>query len=152
MINLSEWLDSRGTFKDVAFGDVELQIVSLSDDLIDGLKSLPSHEAMINFVGEHGLSHNRTRIFDDENLCEDLPMIWAMTEFVSAKAEIVKAICELSGITSILADKLEAEEMAALELEEKEKADMVLNGDGEMPLHEDLGKIQADMNAHNNIN
>ena len=113
--------------------------------MIDGLKSLPSHEAMINFVGEHGLSHNRTRIFDDENLCEDLPMIWAMTEFVSAKAEIVKAICELSGIESILADKLaleakENEEMAELEAAENTN---VINGDATIP-DIDLGQLHAD--------
>ena len=151
MINLSNWLDSRGKFIEFNTGDVELQLVSLSKDLIEQLKALPRWRDMYEFVAEHGLSHNRTRISDDENMCEDLPVIWALPEFEEAKKEIVDAICELSDITSILADKLEAEEMAALELEEKEKADMVLNGDGEMPLHEDLGKIQADMNAHNNI-
>jgi hypothetical protein len=56
-------------------------------------------------------------------MCEDLPVIWAIPEFIEAKKDIVDRICELSGITSILADKLEAEEMAALEAEEVKRVE-----------------------------
>jgi hypothetical protein len=122
-INLSTWLDSRGKFIEFSTGEVELQLVSLSKDLVKGLEALPRYRDMYDFVAEHGLSHNRTRISDDENMCEDLPVIWAIPEFIEAKKDIVDRICELSGITSILADKLEAEEMAALEAEEVKRVE-----------------------------
>jgi hypothetical protein len=58
-------------------------------------------------------------------MCEDLPVIWAIPEFIEAKKDIVDRICELSGIESILADKLvkeeeEAKQLAALQKEEDE--------------------------------
>ena len=121
MINLSNWLDSRGTFKDVAFGEVELQIVSLSKDLIEQLKALPTHAMMIDFAAEHGLAHNRTRISDDSSMCEDLPIIWALPEFAAAKGEIVDAIAELSDVTGYLVETLEAEELEAIEEKKREK-------------------------------
>lgn len=145
MINLSNWLDSRGTFKDVSFGEVELQIVSLSADLIEQLKTLPRWRDMYDFVAEHGLAHNRTRISDDENMVDDLPVIWAIKEFVEAKKEIVEAICELSDIADVLAVKIEAEEKDDKEMAELEAAENtnVINGDATIPdinlgqLHED---------------
>ena len=129
MINLSNWLDSRGKFIEFNTGDVELQLVSLSKDLIEQLNALPRWRDMYEFVAEHGLSHNRTRISDDENMCEDLPVIWALPEFEEAKKEIVDAICELSDITSILADKLKAEEDAELAVLESEESTNVIDGD-----------------------
>ena len=155
-INLSEWLDSRGVFKDVSFGEVELQIVSLSKDLIEDLKALPTHEMMLEFVAEAGLSHHRMRMIDDEELEKDLPIIWALPEFEAEKANIVMAIADLNEAGNVLTNKMDKEELEAMakaELEEQEKAkgDMVLDGDGDMPLTEDMGKIEADMNAHNNL-
>jgi len=154
MINLSNWLDSRGTFKDVQFGDVELQIVSLSDSLIEQLKVLPTHESMIDFIAEHGLSHKRMRISDDKNMCEDLPLIWALPEFTESKKQIVEAVCELSDVSLFLSDKKTAEEKDAEELanlEAEENEDKSLSGDGDMPLDVDLGTIEKEYNAHNNI-
>lgn len=150
MFNLDDFMDNRGLFEHVTYGNSTLQVVSLGEDLINSLKVLPSHEMMVDFVAEHGLAYRGVRISEGPK-AEALTVIWNDTDMKESKDEIIKLVCELSDITKLLADKLEAEEMAALEKEEEEKADMVLNGDGEMPLTEDLGKIEADMNAHNNI-
>lgn len=145
MINLSEWLDSRGTFKDVEFGEVKLQIVSLSDDLIEQMKTLSTASEMKDFVAEYGLAHKRTRISDDESRCDDLPIIWALPEFVEAKGQIVNAVLELSNDSKVLSDKIEAEEMAVLEAEESRTID------GDQPIDADitLGQLHDDAQAAN---
>jgi hypothetical protein len=145
-INLSEWLDSRGTFKDVQLGEVELQIVSLSSGLIVGLKALPTHEMMFDFVAEHGLSHNRMRISDNDDMREDLPIIWALPEFAEAKKDIVNAICDLNDAALILSDKKDEEELAAMEKEEEK--DNVIDGDHLGDTSIPLGDLHADIKAH----
>ena len=145
MTDLDVWLANRGTFKEVEFGSAKLQIVSLSEDLIKGLGALPTYEMMFEFVAEHGLSSKRNRLSDDEDKCEDIPVIWKLSDFAESKLEIVDAICELSGIESILADKLaleakENEEMAELEAAENTN---VINGDATIP-DIDLGQLHAD--------
>jgi hypothetical protein len=146
MTILKEWLADRGVFDDVSYGATELEIVSLNKKLINELKELPSWKDMYDFVAKHGLSNERNRLSEDKNISKDIPAIWLIPDFAENKSVIVDDICILSDISEILADKLKAEQD-----EEKEKADMVLDGDGDMPLTEDMGKIEADMNAHNNI-
>lgn len=146
ILNLSEWINNRGIFEDVEVEGVTLQIVSLNKSLKEELENLDTYQQMFDFVADVGLSHERARIFDNEELAKDLPVIWALEEFnqkcdPSIKAQIVSLVCELSGICDVLELK---------QLEEQEEKH--LDGDGDMPLHEDMGKIQADMNAHNNIN
>ena len=53
MFNLDEFMDNRGLFETATFGNATLQIVSLGSDLIEGLKALPTHEMMVDFVAEH---------------------------------------------------------------------------------------------------
>ena len=161
-INLSEWLDSRGVFKDVSFGEVELQIVSLSKDLIEDLKALPTHEMMLEFVAEAGLSHHRMRMIDDEELEKDLPIIWALPEFEAEKANIVMAIADLNEAGNVLTNKMDEEELAEIEAEDIKK----LNADEEEAHEENdnlikkalaenpnisLEQIASDVAAHNNI-
>lgn len=122
--NLSKWIESRGKFKDLVIDDVELQIVSLDDELIGELKEIPTYQEMFDFVANVGLSHERNRIYDDEELSKDLHVIWALEELnkdvePSIKEQIVDAICELSEIKDILTAKQEEEELAKMEAEEE---------------------------------
>lgn len=143
MFNLNEFMDNRGIFKMVTFADVELEIVSLGQDLIDGLKTLPAHEMMIDYVAEHGLAHRGIRISEGDK-AEALLVIWNKDQMKDAKDEIVNAICELSDIASILSDKLEAEEMAELEAEDSSS---VIDGDNLPNTEVLLGDLNNDANA-----
>jgi len=159
MTILKEWLANRGVFDEVSYGETELEIVSLNKKLIEELKGLPRWRDMYEFVAKHGLSDERNRLSEDKNLSKDIPAIWLIPDFAENQKVIVDDICELSGITSILADKLEAEEMAALEKEEitnaeveahKENENLIKKALAETP-HISLEKLNSDVAAHNNI-
>jgi hypothetical protein len=145
MTILKEWLANRGVFDEVSYGVTELEIVSLNKKLIEELKALPRWRDMYEFVAKHGLSDARNRLSEDENLSKDIPAIWLIPDFAENQKVIVDDICELSGITSILADKLEVEEKDDKEMAELEAAENtnVINGDASIQdislgqLHED---------------
>ena len=117
----------------------------MSEDLIKGLGALPTYKMMFEFVAEHGLSSKRNRLSDDEDKCEDIPVIWKLSDFAESKLEIVDAICELSGIETDGVDKLEREDK-----EKEDKAELkatentnVINGDATSPDIEP-GQLHAD--------
>lgn len=140
MFNLNEFMDNRGIFKMVTFADVELEIVSLGQDLIDGLKTLPAHEMMIDYVAEHGLAHRGIRISEGDK-AEALLVIWNKDQMRDAKDEIVNAICELSDITEILTDKKDEEELKVMEDEDdKNKIKEALANNP----HIELAQLEAD--------
>ena len=149
MINLSNWLNGRGTFKDTVIGDVTLQIVSLSKGLIEELEALPTYASMVDFIANHGLSHERTRISDNENMRGDLPIIWALPEFMECKSQIVDAICKLSSVDEILAEKLELEELAAIEAED---AQNIIDGDNLIDTSVTLGQLNDDASVATDTN
>ena len=129
MTILKEWLADRGVFDEVSYGETELEIVSLNKKLIEKLKELPRWRDMYEFVAKHGLSDERNRLSESERYSEDIPAIWLIPDFAENKKVIVDDICELSGITSILADKLKAEEDAELAVLESEESNNVIDGD-----------------------
>lgn len=129
MTILKEWLADRGVFDEVSYGETELEIVSLNKKLIEKLKELPRWRDMYEFVAKHGLSDERNRLSESERYSEDIPAIWLIPDFAENKKVIVDDICELSGITSILADKLKAEEDAELAVLESEESTNVIDGD-----------------------
>ena len=129
MTILKEWLADRGVFDEVSYGETELEIVSLNKKLIEKLKELPRWRDMYEFVAKHGLSDERNRLSESERYSEDIPAIWLIPDFAENKKVIVDDICELSDITSILADKLKAEEDAELAVLESEESTNVIDGD-----------------------
>ena len=129
MTILKEWLADRGVFDEVSYGETELEIVSLNKKLIEKLKELPRWRDMYEFVAKHGLSDERNRLSESERYSEDIPAIWLIPDFAENKKVIVDDICELSDITSILADKLKAEEDAELAVLESEEINNVIDGD-----------------------
>lgn len=129
MTILKEWLADRGVFDEVSYGETELEIVSLNKKLIEKLKELPRWRDMYEFVAKHGLSDERNRLSESERYSEDIPAIWLIPDFAENKKVIVDDICELSDITSILADKLKAEEDAELAVFESEEINNVIDGD-----------------------
>lgn len=162
MFDLNEFMDNRGIFKMVTFGNATLEVVSLGQDLIAGLKTLPTHEMMVDYVCEHGLAHRGVRISEGDK-AEALLVAWQNEDMKAAKADILNEICELSNIESILNDKMDEDE--AKELAELQAKEDKLNSD-EAEAHEEnenlikkallnnpdisLEQIESDVNAHNN--
>ncbi len=163
MFNLNDFMNSRATFKDVSYNNTKLRIVSLGSDLIEKLKDLTTHDAMYDFVANQGLAWNNARISDSVK-SEALDSIWDDIDMQSDKSEIVDAICALSDITSILADKLKVEEDEAKELadlqakEDKDSDEVEAHEENENLIKKALAEnpgipleqLEADVNAHNN--
>ncbi len=145
MTILKEWLADRGVFDEVSYGETELEIVSLNKKLIEKLKELPRWRDMYEFVAKHGLSDERNRLSESERYSEDIPAIWLIPDFAENKKVIVDDICELSGITSILADKLKVEEEEAemKELEDEDARNKVKEALANNP-HIELAQLEAD--------
>lgn len=146
ILNLSDWINNRGIFEDIEVEGVALQIVSLNKSLKEELENLDTYQDMFNFVADVGLSHERARIFDNEELAKDLPVIWALEEFnqkcdPSIKEQIVSLICELSGISDVL-------ELKQLEEQEAKDESMIIDGDSDIE-NVTLGQLHADANAAN---
>lgn len=130
MFNLNEFINNWVKFKYVKLDGVELLIASLTPSIVKGVKALETHEDMFNMVADYGIAYEnvmgeKIRIADDEevtekllpNLCfeddedAEFETIWDKDELTQeVKEHIVDAICELSGIESILSDKKDEEE------------------------------------------
>ena len=154
---VSDFLDERLKlkFEDFTIDEIDFTLMAVDDGQRKEIELCETSAEMIELAANFGISHDRSRMYDHKELSKDFEKLWGKIESVSdvdVRGAVGTQVLIISGLDGVLKDKEDEEELAAMELEEKEKADMVLNGDGEMPLHEDLGKIQADMNAHNNIN
>lgn len=162
MFNLDEFMDNRGLFETATFGNATLEIVSLGSDLIEKLHALPTHGNMVDFVAKHGLAWRGVRI-SESSKAEALNVIWGKDDMKDAKAEIIETVCELSEITGILSDKLEAEADEAKELADLQAKEDKLNADEVDAYKENhikkalaenpnisLEQIENDVNAHKN--
>jgi hypothetical protein len=124
---------------------VEFELMALDGELKEKVELCESYEDMLSMAADSGLSYNRKRVTDDAELAKDIDMLWSLSGLdvdcdPCIKYRVGEKVCEISGLTSALEEMLQSE-----------KEDVVLNGDGEMPLHEEMGKIETEMNAHNNI-
>ena len=134
---------------------VVFELMALTDDLKEKVELCESYEDMLSMAADNGLSYSRKRVVDDEELALDIDMLWGLDSMdvdcdPCIKYRVGEKVCEISGLSPVLEEQILADEQARADAE-REKG--YLDGDSEgLPLTESMGKIQSDMNAHNNIN
>lgn len=116
---------------------IDFEVMALSQQLIDDIKSCVDYEEAINIAATAGLVLDGKRAVDDQDIAGRLGELWSeeylKTEVEpSIKEQVGLKVCDISGINSVIEE-------------------VHLDGDGDMPLHENMGKIQEEMNAQNNI-
>ena len=147
---VSDWFAKRAKLSIQLFEveGVEFELMALDDELKEKVELCDSYEDMLSMAADHGLSYNRNRVADDAELAKDIDKLWELSGLdvdcdPCIKYRVGENVCEISDLTSALEDMLK-----------KEKADKVLDGDNltDEQLSEDMDKVEADYNAHNNIN
>ena len=152
----SDWFAERAklNFQTFIIEGITCEIMALDDDLISQVKSCKSSEAMINIAADNGISSNRSRIAEDEELSLDITAWWLHTKKTancdpSVKYLIAVKVCDISGIADTLQDMLELEEEVAIETaaaieKAKEEAKMIKVGDHNIPGSTDMNNLTAE--------
>lgn len=132
---------------------IEFELMALNKSMIDGVKACDSYEDMLFLAADSGLSFNRTRVIDDEDLTvDDINDLWGdeLADIDSdpcIRARVGEKVCEISGLSVML------EEMLSLEAElakEEEAAKLIQIGDHEFSgdtLVENLTQESLDQDA-----
>ena len=94
--------------------------MALSEGLIDDVKSCVTYEEMLSLAADSGISYNRKRVIDNEELAKDIDMLWGLETLdidldPCIKYRVGEKVCEISGLTSTLEDMLETQKAENLE-------------------------------------
>ena len=139
VFNVKEFLRLRS--ESVTVEGIEFELMSLTGDLINDLKSCESHNEMLNFAADYGLSVDGKRVVEDDYMSSRLDLLWANEALAlevdpCVKYRVGEKVCEISGLADFLLETLDAEELAN-----------VIEGD-KLPSGDiTLGQLEADANA-----
>jgi len=136
---VNDWFANRliqKTIQSFTVENIEFELMALNKAMIDSVKSCGSYKEMLFMAADNGLSFNRVRVIDDEELnAEDIEALWG-DELKDVdcdpciRARVGEKVCEISGLAEML------EEMLFLEAEvakEEEEAKLLQVGDHIMP-------------------
>lgn len=119
---VSDWFANRAKLNIQAFEveGIEFEIMALSTSIIDDVKSCVTYEEMLCLAANSGISYNRKRVIDDEELAKDIDMLWGLESLdvdldPCIKYRVGEKVCEISGLDSILQEMLESEEADRVE-------------------------------------
>ena len=128
MNNLSLWVANQKRFEFVVdtIEGVTLNLIALTDDLIQTVKMNDNSNDMVLACADYGVSNGDIRFCDDDKLAEYLGDAWVNPEFMidcdpSLKFQVGERVAEISGILDFINAKREDEELAELEAEEAKK-------------------------------
>jgi hypothetical protein len=142
---VSDWFANRAKLNIQLFTveGVEFELMALSESLIDDVKSCIKYEEALSLAANSGISYNRKRVVDDEELAKDIDMLWGLETIdidldPCIKYRVGEKVCEISGLGDTLKEMLEAEKLAAISVDGDNLPD------GEIT----LGELEADANNH----
>ena len=115
VFNVKEFLRLRS--ESVTVEGIEFELMSLTGDLINDLKSCESHNEMLNFAADYGLSVDGKRVVEDDYMSSRLDLLWANEALAlevdpCVKYRVGEKVCEISGLADFLLETLDAEELA----------------------------------------
>lgn len=126
---VSDWFANRAKLNIQLFcvEGVEFELMALNENLIDDVKSCVTYEEMLSLAANSGISYNRKRVIDDEELSKDIEMLWGLETLdidldPCIKFRVGEKVCEISGLNSTLDEMLKSEEAEKL-------ACLVVDGD-----------------------
>ena len=142
---VNDWFANRliqKTIQSFTVENIEFELMALNKAMIDSVKSCDSYEEMLFLAADNGLSFNRVRVIDDEELnAEDIEALWG-DELKDVdcdpciRARVGEKVCEISGLAEHLEEMLFLEAELAKE-EEAAKLDAI-DGDKLAELPKDL--------------
>lgn len=120
MFNVAEFLRLRNESCNIE--NIDFEIMSLTNEQVETLKSYDSHAEMLGFAAEYGLAVAGNRVIDDEYMAARLDALWETKELEvdedpCIKYRVGEKVCEISG----LADFIE------------EAAKVIIDGDNKTP-------------------
>ena len=128
MNNLSLWVANQKRFEFVVdtIEGVTLNLIALTDDLIQTVKMNDNSNDMMLACADYGVSNGDIRFCEDDKLAEYLGNAWVNPEFMiecdpSLKFQVGERVAEMSGIIELIVELRDAEEFAELEAKEAEK-------------------------------
>ena len=128
---VSDWFANRAKLNIQLFivEGVEFELMALSESLIDDVGSCVTYEEMLSLAANAGISYNRKRVIDDEELAKDIDMLWGLESLdidldPCIKYRVGEKVCEISGLTPALDEMLDSQ---------KEKNLAVITIDGDNP-------------------
>ena len=136
---VSELLASRilkRTKQEFFIEGAAFDIMALDKDMIEMVKECGTHEEMLFFAADHGIVYNGTRFVDHPDFVEDdLISLWD-EDLKDIESDpcirhcVGDKVCEISGLSSALEDKL--------------KSEMIQVGDHEFHESTDINNLDQD--------
>lgn len=123
----------------------EFELMSLSKENIEAARLLTSSKDIIELAASGGMAINKKRMIEDDSLIGSLAAYWEHEEVTAIKDPTImfsvgEKVCELSGLSDVLAQLiLDEEELAKKEADEEEA--YIIDGDNLN--HEEI-QAQAD--------
>ena len=127
--SVSNWFKKRSDLNIQLFNvdGVEFELMALSEEQIIEVLECSTYDLALVKAANYGISYDRKRVSDDEELAKDLDLLWELDE-VSAISEpcmqfrVGERVCEISGINAdidemLAAEKAEEERKLQAELE-----------------------------------
>ena len=146
---VGNWFENRAKLKIQPYiiEGVEFELMALTKALIEDVKSCVSYEEMISLAADSGISYNRKRVIDNEELAKDIDLLWGLEKLEvdsdpCIKYRVGEKVCAISGLTEAL------EEMLLSEESEKKASELVDQGviDGDRLEENDvtMGQLEYD--------
>ena len=164
---VSDWFERRAALAIQLFEveNIEFQIMKLDDDLIAQVEGCETYHDMLKTAANSGISYNRKRVADDSELSKDLDLLWGQASFdidsdPCVQYRVGDKICEISGLSEVIANKLKEEEAAeaaawAAEEAAEEAAEAktrIVDGDKLPGEDVTMGQLENDALAHEAVN
>ena len=94
--------------------DIDFELMALTDDQKEEVELCDTYDLMLSKAADFGLSYNRRRVADDEELAKDISLLWEQDELdidldPCVKFRVGEKVCEISGLSQVLKDRLEEE-------------------------------------------
>lgn len=153
--NASSWFAVRAALNIESF-EIEgatFELMALTDSLIEGIEACDTHKDMLDFAADAGLSYDRTRVSDDEELAKDIKKMWKIDDLKCVKLRVGERVCEISGLEDFLVEQLEKEAAKTKAREEAALVDALrehghIDGDSELP-DISIDELNNDAATHN---
>tara|TARA_R110000765_G_scaffold143226_5_gene244778 strand:+ start:356 stop:814 length:459 start_codon:yes stop_codon:yes gene_type:complete len=97
------------------FVNAKVEVLPLTNALIDDVKSCINYDEMVKLAADSGLSYNDgLRVVDNDKLARSISGFWEREEMKGDDADcdqvkVGEIVCEISGLTSFIVEQLEKE-------------------------------------------
>ena len=103
----------------VVVGGIKFDIMMLTADQASEVTECRTYDSMLTLAAHYGISFNNQRLSSDEEFAKNIDAIWEQESLKVDAGECVKhrvgeLICEISGLSDVLLERLEADRQAAI--------------------------------------